>query len=216
MASLALFMNEITDTLTKNQILESFSYSQAKLSIDLPKIDTKFVGDFNKATQCLELAANIDPNLELKATVYANDQLFGVTFNTLAENKIKIIKLFKINRREAFRYKIPQAYDIKIKISNETKLIQKSLKLYDISVEGLGLKLEPGLNLKVGDKVYLEFMINQKEVSGEGEVKGIFKIKEGKEDIMKIGIKFKKMSHFSAGYITSYINQQVSQYSKKI
>lgn len=214
--SIALFMSEISDPISKVQTLESFSYGQSKVIIESLNLSSNFLSNFSKENFKMKLSSNLDPSLELKATVYANDQMYGITFKTLGGNEITIEKLFKINRREAFRYKIPQGYEIKVKVSNDLKTTTKNLKLYDLCVEGIGLKLEPGLNLKAGDKVFIEFSLNSKDITAEGEVRGIFKLKEGKEDILKIGIKFKKVSHFGAGYITSFINQKVSQYSKKI
>lgn len=223
-----LFMNEITDRTQQEQMLEESCMKQCRIELateDGVKFISKLEGTFWRATQEIyvqlnpECEVNLQPGVRYKATVLGGNNVLGlvVTVKELTDKVIKLNypeKVFKINRREAFRFQIPGGYQITAEIIIKGKKYFASV--VDISVEGVGLWVSHDL-WKAGTKIdQIVFKLENKEVYSGGEVKVVFPMEFNKDKGFKIGVQLIKPASGSQTIIVNYMNRYLSQYAKKL
>lgn len=223
-----IFMTEITDKSQKEQMLEEVCVKKCRIEIstnDGVKFISNLEGTFWKASQEIYVQFNpeseihITPGVKYKATILGGNTVLGLVV-TVKEVTDKVIKLnypekvFKINRREAFRFQIPGAYQITAEILSEGK--KYFATVVDVSVEGVGLWVNHEL-FKVGMKMdQIFFRLENKEVFSSGEVKVIFPMEFNKDKGFKVGVKLIKPAQGSQTIIVNYMNRHLSQYAKNL
>jgi c-di-GMP-binding flagellar brake protein YcgR len=223
-----IFMNEITDRLQQEQMLEEGCMKKCKIEIATPE-GAKFIstleGTFWRTSQELYVQLNPDsnvvlaPGIKYKATILGGNTIIGlvVEVKEITEKVIKLNypeKVFKINRREAFRFQIPGAYQITAEIMLGGRKYYASL--VDISVEGVGLWVNHDL-WKVGTTIdQITFKLDNKEIYSSAEVRVVFPMEFNKDKGFKVGVKLVKPASGSQTTIVNYINRNVSQYAKKL
>lgn len=222
------FMNEISDRAQQEQMLDESCTKKCRIELatdDGVKFISKLEGTFWRNTQEIYVQLNpecetvLTPGVRYKATVLGGNTVLGliVTVKEITEKVIKLNypeKVFKINRREAFRFQIPGGYQITAEIMIKGKKYFASV--VDISVEGLGLWVNHDL-WKPGTKMdQITFKLENKEVYSGGEVKVMFPMEFNKDKGFKIGIQLIKPASGSQTIIVNYMNRHLSQYAKKL
>jgi c-di-GMP-binding flagellar brake protein YcgR len=226
MADNQIFMNEISDRHTQEQYLDEVCSRQCRIEIstDEGKFISDLEGTFWRSEGKIYVKAApssiaLKVGTKYKATILGNNLILGI-LTSIKEINDKIIKLnypekvFKINRREAFRFKIPGAYQIPVTLvtTNNKKF---DGVLFDISVEGVGVWINTD-SLPVGTKFsQVYFKLETKEIYAIGEIKVVFPLELNKKKGFKVGIKLDKFSQGGQGSIVSYMNRHLSQYAKK-
>ena len=223
-----IFMTEITDKVQQEQMLEEVCMKKCRIEIstnDGVKFISNLEGTFWRNTQEIYVQFNpesevyLTPGVKYKATILGGNTVVGliVTVKEITDKVIKLNypeKVFKINRREAFRFQIPGGYQITAEVTIGGKKYFASV--VDISVEGVGLWVNHDL-WKVGTKMdQIFFKLENKEIYSNGEVKVIFPMEFNKDKGFKVGIKLIKPASGSQTIIVNYMNRHLSQYAKNL
>lgn len=220
-------MNQISDIPTQEKLIEEVCLKKSRIEISTPegKFISKLEGTFWRQDQEIYMELNpensctLQPGVKYKATVLGNNLILGliVSIKELGEKVIKLNfpeKVFKINRREAFRFAIPTAYQIPVELNIQGK--KHSAILYDVSVEGIAIWVPQDL-WPVGTKIdQLYFKLESKEIWSQGEIKVFVPLELHKKKGFKVGIKLIKCTPGCQTHIVSYMNRYLSQYAKKI
>lgn len=138
-----IFMNEVSDPNLQIQILEEMcaKLSKVEFAVGEQKFFSSLEGTIWKTEKEIYVKLNPESEVQLKtgetykATILGSGQVLGLIVSVKEIND-KVIKLdfpkkvFKINRREAFRFNIPTAYDIPVSVVIGSKKI--TARLHDI------------------------------------------------------------------------------------
>lgn len=226
MSDVQIFMTEISDKTAISAIIEECCMKQCRIEIvvDEVKYTSKFNGIYFLSFLEMEISkipeVSWSENKNYKATIFTDNQVFGMICEFKKESTSGLVfslpsKFFKINRREAFRFKIPSAYDIGVEVVVNNKKYMG--RLMDISLDGVGLFFPNKFNFEVGNKASsISFKIDGKEIYSLGEIKVILDTEAFKTKGFKVGWRLEKISGQGQTHIMNYINRNLSQYAKKI
>lgn len=221
-----IFITEITEEHIITSLIEECATKQVRVEIAVgdQKYPTKFSGKFFSSFKEMEIIApdnvTLSAGQNYKATVFADNQVFGMVVQFIKQEVNQLIvsypsKFFKINRREAFRFKIPSAYEIPVTVVVDNQSYEG--RLFDLSLDGAGIWFRTQPNFKSGQNIQqVFFKLDNKEIYSLGEIKVCFPLENQKVMGVKIGVKMLKMEHQCQTHIMNYMNRHLSQYAKKI
>ncbi len=226
MANSQIYMNEISDLIQKKETFELCVLKKSRIEINLN--NDKIIGfleicELNRFAIKLISSNNVEfKNDSYKATVYTDAKLFGLVFNFLKKDGELFWfsypdKLFSINRRETFRFKIPTGYQVDVGFIINNSNFEGSV--LDISLEGAGIliSLDKKDKFKVGDLISnIHIKLENKEIYAFGEIRSITEYATNQKKGIKLGIKFTKIQNQYQTCIMNYMNRHLSHYSKKL
>lgn len=212
-----VYTTQVTNALEIKDSWNKFFFSAARIDLLTTRgvIKGSLVKGENSATlgEALALAPG-----KYTVTVYSDQSLYGAQVDVTAceGNKISlgpINNLYKINRRESFRFTFPDMENWFISLFFSYKL--NKFRIYDLSSDGLSFEVPESFLVKTGDLIpQVTFNLQGVEFKADIEVRGAFPHKT-KKGVKKVGVKFLKIHQGHKWQLTNFVTSCAIKYLKK-
>ena len=212
-----IYTTQVTNELEIKDSWAKFFFSESR--IDLLTTRGVVKGSLIKGENGASLLNSppISPG-KYTVTVYSDQNLYGAQIDVTSYSEGKasfgsINNLYKINRRESFRFTFPDSENWFISLFFSYKL--NKFRIYDLSSDGLSFEVPESFLVKTGDLIpQVTFNLQGVDFKADIEVRGAFPHKT-KKGIKKVGVKFIKIHQGHKWQLTNFVTSCAIKYLKK-